>query len=850
MGTETFEPIADPQAMRDFIDFWSDSGGGETANFQTFIKQLTDLLGIEEDPKTHAQVHRNDYSFERGVKFKDTGATGRIDLYRRDCFVMEAKQSKKRIKTDARQAEMFGEDARQKSGTAVRGTKSWDKTMRAARNQAIGYARALPVDHGYPPFVIVVDVGNVIELYADFSGQGKNYAQFPDRRSYRLSMEDLLDPAVQHRLRSVWLDPQSLNPALISARVTRDIAERLARIAKTLEGKHDAETVAHFLMRCLFTMFAEDVGLIPKKSFEDLLEQLKANPQGFVPTLEALWKTMDEGGYSVAIQNTVRHFNGGLFADCRALPLEADAIHELHVAAKRDWSDVEPAIFGTLLEQALDPRERGKLGAHYTPRAYVERLVIPTIIEPLRQDWESVQSRANELHDAGNDEKALNVVRDFHRKLCMTRVLDPACGTGNFLYVALELMKRLEGEVLELIRDLGGQPERILNYGAELEAKGLLGQYSGSNLARKGGRFTVSPSQFFGLDLNERAVVIADLVLWLGYIKWQLRTSGLDSIADPVLERLGNIRHQDAILAYDGKALARDEDGEIISRWDGFTTKPHPVTGNAVPDPEARVESYTYDNPKRAPWPEAEFIVGNPPFIGGKDLRAQLGDGEAEAIWAARPKVPGGADFVMHFWEEAATRLSRKPTKAKPNPLRRFGFITTNSITQTFSHRVVEAALSAKSPISLVLAVPDHPWMKASDKAAVRIAMTVAERGEMEGVLGTVVKEEGLGTDAPLVVLSTDSGKVTGQLTLGTDFSKVSNLLSNEQVSFKGYMPWGKDFWISLNSPVAKELRAKRPDALIEYYNGRDIAQRPRGVFAIDLFETDINYVRENLPIT
>jgi hypothetical protein len=363
MGTDALTPIADPDEMKAVIEWVKSTDGAETSNFQPFMERLLVALDLPR-PGSASQVHENDYAYERTVKFKgdDKRGTGRIDLYKRDCFVMEAKQSRKRIKTDPRQAEMFGEDARQKSGTAVRGTKSWDKTMRAARNQAIGYTRALGTNHGYPPFVIVVDVGNVIELYADFSGQGKNYAQFPDRKSYRIQMDDLLDPVVQHRLRAIWLDPQSLNPALISARVTRDIAERLARIAKTLEGKHDAETVAHFLMRCLFTMFAEDVGLIPKKSFEDLLESLVKDPAGFVPMLESLWKDMDAGGYSTAIRASVRHFNGGLFSECRALPLDADAIHELHIAAKRDWSDVEPAIFGTLLEQALDPRERGKLG--------------------------------------------------------------------------------------------------------------------------------------------------------------------------------------------------------------------------------------------------------------------------------------------------------------------------------------------------------------------------------------------------------------------------------------------------------------------------------------------------------
>ena len=657
----------DVEALNTLIEEVSASGGAETANTQIFIERLTKALNLPTPDFAGEQNEHNDYTFERRVDFKfPDGSTsiGRIDCYKRDCFVLEAKQSSKR-KRDTRQLDMLGEDAKQKKlGTAKRGTGGWDKSMRAARKQAENYARALPVSHGYPPFLLVLDVGNVLEVYADFSGQGKNYAQFPDRNSYRLSMDDLRNADIQTRLRKIWQDPQSLNPALISAVVTRDIAKRLAKIAKRLEGDYDSEVVAHFLMRCLFTMFAEDVGLIPIKSFENLLEELKDTPETFVPMLEALWKAMDKGDFSPALRTTLRHFNGGLFADCRALPLDGDGIHELWVAAKRDWSDVEPAIFGTLLEQALDPRERGKLGAHYTPRTYVERLVIPTIIEPLRGDWEDVLAHVNDLHDDGKDDEALEAVKTFHHALCTTRVLDPACGTGNFLYVSLELMKRLEGEVLDTLDDLGLADPKLAFEGE-----------------------TVTPRQFFGLDLNERAVAIADLVLWLGHIKWQLRTSGLDSISDPVLEKLGNIRHQDAILAYDSKTLARDEDGNPITRWNGYSYKSHPITGNDIPDPDARVESYDYENPKRATWPEVEFIVGNPPFIGGGSLRSELGDGYTEALWKTRNNIPQKADLVMHFWDEAANLLSRTGTQ---NKLRSFGLITTNSIVQTFNQRILK----------------------------------------------------------------------------------------------------------------------------------------------------------------
>ena len=823
----------DPTAVDDFISRWKESGGSEIANFQPFVIGLCALLGLDAPDPSEQKNEKNDYVFERRVDYKfDDGTTARrrIDLYKRDCFVMEAKQSAKRIKAkkvDPEQPELIPEDANQiKAGTATRGTGRWDKVMRAAKRQAEDYARALPKEHGWPPFILVVDVGHVIEVYADFSGQGKNYVQFPDRDGYSIPLEGLRDQAIRDRLRAIWSAPLALDPAKRSAEVTRDIAERLARIARSLEGKHDPKEVAEFLMRCLFTMFAEDVGLLPKQGFEKLLGEMVDTPQHFAPALESLWRAMDEGDYSPYLNATLKRFNGALFRKRKAITLEKDDIRELHIAARRDWRDVEPAIFGTLLERALDKKERSKLGAHYTPRAYVERLIVPTIIEPLRADWEEALTRAHALEGEGKHRAALQAIKDFHHRLCTTRVLDPACGTGNFLYVSLELMKRLEGEVLDALEDLGENPR----------------------LAMKGE--TVNPHQFHGLEINPRAVAIADLVLWIGYLKWQLRTVKADKIAEPVLHAYGTIKEQDAILAWDKQELLRDEHGVPLSRWDGATMKLHPITGEEIPDPDATVELYRYENPRPAAWPEAEFIVGNPPFIGGKDMRAELGDGYAEAGWKARPKIPGGADFVMHFWDEAATRLLRRPMKGKTNPLRRFGFITTNSVTQTFSRRVIERHARAKEPLSLLYAVPDHPWQKAAGKAAVRIAMTVAARGEGDGTLATVERESGLNTDTPVVELTEREGRINGNLKVGADITAVQPLMANALISSPGVKLHGSGFIVTPQQAAALGLGStpRLEDHILPYRNGRDLAQRPRGVMVIDLYPLAADEVRDRFP--
>ena len=501
---------SDERRTEAFIAHWQGrEGGQERANYALFLIQLCEVLGVPapQPASTTTEDEDNAYVFERAVKQPNpdgTSSTGRIDLYKRGSFVLEAKQS--RLKGGPK--EVPGSDPFGAKDTKARGARtadrSWDVLMLNARRQAEGYARALPVSDGWPPFILVCDVGHVIEIYADFSGQGKNYSQFPDRQSFRVYLEDLRIPAVRERLAAIWTDPMSLDPARTSARVTREIAERLASVSKALEkAKHPTEEVAMFLMRCLFTMFAEDVELLPKKSFQRLLERCVGDVEKFQPMVSQLWEAMDKGEFAYAIETKVKRFNGEFFKSRDVLPLGREEIGELRSAASHDWRDVDPSIFGTLLEQALDPGERRKLGAHYTPRAYVERLVVATIIEPLREEWGNVLSTAERQESEGRRKVAAATVAAFHEKLCQTRILDPACGTGNFLYVALELLKRLEGEVLEALVDLGGQEA----------LSGLEGH-------------TVDPHQFLGLEVNPRAAAIAELVLWIGHLQLHIRTKG------------------------------------------------------------------------------------------------------------------------------------------------------------------------------------------------------------------------------------------------------------------------------------------------------------------------------------
>ncbi|WP_137157678.1 DNA methyltransferase [Rhizobium sp. FKL33] len=783
-----------------FIKRWQgQEGGQERANYALFLTELCDVLGLPHPQPASAAHASNDYVFERAVtETARDGATSlkRIDLYKRDCFVLEAKQSRlagdKKLTSAPQLPGLAAPQDTAPRGKRAGANRSWDVLMMNARAQAENYVRLLPTAHEPPPFVLVCDVGHAIEVYANFRRDGKAYDQFPDRRSFRIYLEDLRDEKVRERLKAIWLDPISLDPSRHAAKVTREIAARIAKVSQALEKQgHRTEEVAMFLMRTLFTMFAEDVELLPKDSFKTLLEDCARKPAIFPGMMEELWKAMDEGAFSATIRDKVKKFNGEFFKKRRALPLAQEEIGELAAAARYDWKDVEPAIFGTFLEQALDPDDRRKLGAHYTPRAYVERLVIATVIDPLRAEWDNARSTADRQKAEGKADAAIKTVQAFHDRLCEIRVLDPACGTGNFLYVSLELMKRLEGEVLEALNDLGGQE------GLALESH------------------TVDPHQFLGLEVNPRAAAIAELVLWIGHLQWHYRNRGV-APSEPILKAFKNIQTMDAVLTWDGYPLPKVVEGRE-----------------------------TYPNPRRPDWPKADYIVGNPPFVGGKDIRARMGSGYAEALWKAHQHMNESADFVMYWWDRSAEIL----LKAK-SPLKRFGFVTTNSISQVFQRRVMEPYLAAKKPLSLVMAIADHPWTKLTrDSAAVRIAMTVAEAGKKDGRLLEVTAEEAVETDSPVILFAEKQGKINADLTVGVDVISVARLEASSGLAHKGVQLNGMGFVLTEDDLNFIAERAPNEFGIIKsFVNGRDLVQQPRSVKVIDTFGFDADNLRALYP--
>jgi hypothetical protein len=560
--------------------------------------------------------------------------------------------------------------------------------------------------------LLVVDVGATLELYSEFTRTGGAYLAFPDPQHHRLTLEELRDASCARLAGHVWSDPLTLDPARRSARVTRTIAAQLAALARSLEAQHAADDVAHFLMRCLFTMFAEDVGLLPNRSFTQLLADLRHDVASFPPMIEHLWRTMDTGGFSVILRTQIPRFNGELFADSRALPLDAatataqrggagglarcGAGDLWHAARTRAGPGGAPQA-GRALHAA---RLCGAAGAAHGGGA-----AAPGVGQ--RQDRRAALAGARD-----NTGLAVGVVEDFLRKLAHTRVLDPACGTANFLYVTMEHLKRLEAEVLQVLRELG-QAQMTL----EMES------------------VQVTPQQFLGIEINPRAAAIAELVLWIGFLQWHFRTRGDVQPAEPIVRAFHNIECRDAVLAWDGVEPLLDADGQPVTRWDGRTPSATPSPARRCPTRQ-RARPAALPEPAPGPWPAADFIVGNPPFIGTARMREALGDGYTEALRKVYPAMCRQRRLCHVL-------VGQGGGTGAHGAVQRFGFITTNSLRQTFNRRVLERHLHAEPPLSLRFAIPDHPWVDTVDGAAVRIAMTVASTSSQDGVLLLIRSERG-----------------------------------------------------------------------------------------------------------
>lgn len=462
----------------EFIAKWRKVELKERTASQSHFIDLCRLLGVE-DP-TSADANGDWYTFEKGVE-KAGGGQGWADVWRKGCFGWEYKGK--------------------------------GKDLKAALRQLLGYSPNLST----PPLLIVSDTDR-IEVHTNF----------PDyvNETHVILLDDLRDAGKRDLLRACFNNPQRLKPEKTRQDLTEEAAQNFAAIAERLRRRgHDTHEVAHFVIRLAFCMFAEDVDLLPDGYFSKMIDRCQGRNahlfQGYAAKLFSAMRTGGEVGF-----DRIEWFNGGLFDDDTALALTYADIDDLKRAAYLNWSQIDPSIMGTLFERGLDPDKRSQLGAHYTDRDKIMMIVTPVIVQPLLAEWADVLARIKATLDGGRKgavEKAQGLKSAFLERLARFRVLDPACGSGNFLYLALQSLKDIEHQV-----------------NLEAEALGLQ-----RDLPRTG------PENMLGIELNPYAAELARVSVWIGDIQW-VRRNGGEVAKNPILRKLDTIENRDAVLNEDG----------------------------------------------------------------------------------------------------------------------------------------------------------------------------------------------------------------------------------------------------------------------------------------------------------
>jgi type II restriction/modification system DNA methylase subunit YeeA len=593
-----------------------------------------------------------------------------------------------------------------------------------------------------PPLLVVSDIQTIV-VHSNFVNTIKQVTT--------LTLDDLLTPAGLQTLRDIFTHPEALRPATTIQQVTEQAATEFAKLADLLRKYgEEPQASAHFLIRLLFCLFAEDIGLLPTGLFTKIITATRHKAPAFAAQVKDLFGKMATGGYFGA--DEIKHFNGGLFDNDSALPLDSDGLAILERVSALDWSSIEPSIFGTLFERSLDPSKRAQLGAHYTSRDDILLIVEPVLMLPLRRRWTTVEAEARALaaqRDAASGPRRNKLQLDLQRKLqdfaseiAGTRVLDPACGSGNFLYVSLKQLLDLEKQVINLGADLG--LTRMIPI--------------------------VGPEQLLGIEVNELAHELAQVTVWIGYIQW-LKDNGFGEPSQPILQSLETITHMDAILAF-------DEAGDPIE----------------------------------PAWPEADVVIGNPPFLGGKRLRTELGSTYVDHIFALYDeRVPREADLVTYWFERARALIEQ-------GEVQRAGLLATQAIRGGANRKVLE---QIKQSGDIFMAWADRKWIL--NGAAVQVSMIGFDAGE------EAVRElDGAAVQCINVNLTSD-----------LDLTKAQRLIENSRIAFMGDTKGGA-FDLTpdqvvpmLNAPLNHNGRPNT-DVVVPWVNGLDITRRSRGMFIID----------------
>ena len=607
--------------------------------------------------------------------------------------------------------------------------KGSDAQLAGAFNQLLRYQVYLKT----PPLLIVSSF-NTIRIRTNFPGLETVLHEIP--------VSEMAQAGNLQKLRDAFFEPGRFRPDRSVEDVTRETASLFRDIVTEME-KHneDPEKLARYLNQIVFCLYAEDAGLLPSGVFTQIVSQHFRNPETFNLAVTGLFNEMAKGGLFGAAE--IAYFNGDLFNTVDTVELSGNALLLIGEASKKNWQNIEPSIFGTLFERALDASKRSQLGAHYTSADDIMLVVEPVVMDPLRREWEAVRQEVANLLVEDNADAGRVRLAAFQQRLFEVTVLDPACGSGNFLYLALRCLLDLE--------------KQVIDFAAE---------HDWDNLTP-----TVKPDQMLGLEINHYAVQLARTALWIGYLQWHY-SNGFPYQQNPILTPLVTIQQTDAILN--------------------------------LSDPE---------NPLEPEWPAAEFIIGNPPFLGRGGLRSALGDDYAVAAYTLYgDRIPNSSDLCC-YWLEKARKMIERGTAS------RVGLLATQGIRGKDNRTVLQRI---KHTGEIFMAYPDRDWVL--DGAAVHISIVCFDDGSESEIVfdGSIIE-----------------GKINSNLTVGADSGAAKRLEENTGIAFEGPSPKAPfditpDLALQMLSQPLNVNGRPNSDVVRPVLNARDITQRPRGAYTID----------------
>lgn len=711
-----------------FVKKWQGVSLNERSAAQQHFLDLCALVGhptpAEADPLGEW------FTFERGAS-KEGGGEGFADVWKRGFFAIEY--------------------------------KGRHKDLDKAYAQILLYREALE----NPPLLVVCDLDRIV-IHTNFTATAKKVFEIP--------LVELPEPRNLEILRNLFHAPEKLRPGATSQAITEEAAARLGRLAHSMRLRgQNPSAVARFVDRLVFCLFAEDVDLLPPQLLTQLFAKAGNEPARLKKLLDDLFRAMSAGG-DFGLE-TIRHFNGDLFNDSPALEMIPEEIQIVTAATHLDWSAIDPSIFGTLFERGLDPAKRSQLGAHYTSREDIELLIDHVVMAPLREEWNRLQTTISNLLATGTKsgqgtkpiggrlKKAIgeaNMLKSrFLHRLAHTTVLDPACGSGNFLYVTLQKLKDLEKEVALHGSDSGLATDFLP---------------------------AVAPWQMHGIEISPYAFDLAQMALWIGFLQWT-RHNGYGFTDSPLLRKMTTFQNRDAILD--------------------------------LSDP---------GNPVESEWPRVDFIVGNPPFLGDKLMRRELGDAYVDKLRALFAKrIPGQSDLCCYWFEKARAQIQSEKCQ-------RAGLLATQGIRGGANREVLKRI---KDSGHIFFAISDKDWVL--DGANVHVSMVGFESPRNMGILPMSENLATHGQDAHATVLL--DGKpvreIHANLSAEADISSASQLQTNSSLGFIGVTKGG-GFDLPDNEGNCVLLSGGNPnglpnsDVLKPILNGMDILRRGDARWVID----------------